>query len=786
QQRRLSLRQHPCIQVPRKGSTGYQTRDVASTMGDVEQGWRQRWRAQCCGGERGSVALAGQVVIKEDVDGSHPSFKGGPDRAPFKTRHRKKLLCCGIFWFMFCLAIVGMVSRVALSNDGSECAPVSGFDDATWALWDQPGDRPTVGFNDCTIATNSSMPLSMLRTRGAHNAYKLLPSPEFFLYGLNTLVPPWRYFHDPLRQQLDQGRRNMEIDLHFGVDRANIMVYHIPALDDETTCYCLADCLQTVLDWSNDNPTHLPITVFFEIKYGTLFDDFRLYREFASSDDMLNIDRTIMAMFPRSKVFTPNDLRLPTNASLPDAVESRGWPTVDSMRGKIVFMLMDKDDQIFKEAYAPSEGPNARLEERVMFVMDSGTATDSPEPDLFTEHIAVLKVDSVSTSQDVALVSDFVRRGYLVRSRASSSDDLAKAIEESQLIVPAGSQIMSTDSSLHTELFQGLFQTTFNGACSLAPDTCPTTLSLIMTLWSVQVASLVWCFQNETTQRSLTLTVFHIVSNEEACAEQFAKVARLWRTIAACAMGNAAFLILGIHGGENDPSGFNDALVDGSKFMMHSLATRVAWAPACVLASLIWLLPLLPVFAGLRVLSMQHQRVLTSLVAVVEDHDPVRDMEAWRKALAQVADLHNEGTSMVRGLNKRIGTFLLVFIASSMTLVTVLLYQVIFATLVGFVRVATAMWFVSVVGLSGLITVPAAHASSLASQAEELLPRALPNSITSPGEARQMVLTLQNRLAHGTKIRLAYSMDITWDLVFRFVSLVSSAFFLLYNLQRTS
>jgi hypothetical protein len=96
------------------------------------------------------------------------------------------------------------------------------------------------------------------------------------VWGVNALIPDWQYSNPTLTEQLNAGVRNFELDLHFDAE-GRVLVYHVPAVDSETVCICLASCLAEIRTWSDAHPSHLPITVLLEIKCCGFFDNFHTY-----------------------------------------------------------------------------------------------------------------------------------------------------------------------------------------------------------------------------------------------------------------------------------------------------------------------------------------------------------------------------------------------------------------------------------------------------------------------------------------------------------------------------
>lgn len=107
---------------------------------------------------------------------------------------------------------------------------------------------------------------NMIQTRGYHNAYMYHHRKPFWAFPwTQALIPAVWYTHPPLAEQLDNGNRNMELDFHVTAS-GKVLGMHLPVLDDNTECDCLADCLAELKKWSDDHPDHHGITIIAEPK----------------------------------------------------------------------------------------------------------------------------------------------------------------------------------------------------------------------------------------------------------------------------------------------------------------------------------------------------------------------------------------------------------------------------------------------------------------------------------------------------------------------------------------
>jgi len=257
--------------------------------------------------------------------------------------------------------------------------------------------------------------INQLQFIGTHNSYHVRAKPSRFV-SLN-------YSHAPLDVQLDRGVRSVELDLH---DRAGTFeVCHIVKIDEGTTCRRLSDGLETVRKWSDSHPGHLPISFLFELKKDGVGFDPRIRKFDAASIDRL--DDLLRSVFPASRCITPDDVRK-NAATLREAVEKNGWPTLAASRGKVFFML--HDDTALRDAYVKG---HPSLRGRVMFVRSDETRDDA----------ATLVLDDPRDPEIRRLVS----AGYFIRTRADADlhTDRPGRPSRLQAALASGAQIVSTD-----------------------------------------------------------------------------------------------------------------------------------------------------------------------------------------------------------------------------------------------------------------------------------------------------------------------------------------------------
>ncbi len=191
-----------------------------------------------------------------------------------------------------------------------------------------------------------------LQAKGTHNSYHIEND--------DPADDSHRYTMPSLTDQLDlYGIRQLELDVHYS-EADGYTVFHIPVIDAQSTCPKFVDCLQEIKTWSDRNQGHHVLFVWIEIK--DLLDP-------ESLEDFDDFDQTIRAVWPEDRLLTPDDVQ-GDYASLSEALQKDGWPTLGETRDHIMFLLNNGEDK----ADDYSDGYTS-LKDRVMFVR---AASDSP------------------------------------------------------------------------------------------------------------------------------------------------------------------------------------------------------------------------------------------------------------------------------------------------------------------------------------------------------------------------------------------------------------------------
>jgi Phosphoinositide phospholipase C, Ca2+-dependent len=303
--------------------------------------------------------------------------------------------------------------------------------------------------------------LNQIQVIGTHNSYHagIAPSESELWRQKNPQgFEGLDYQHPPLTQQLDAGVRQIELDIfadsnggryvhpagpqmvaaaHLPPDppfdpngvmmQPGFKVMHVQDVDYRSVCQPFVACLQEVRRWSRAHPQHIPIFILVETKRGESTGSMKLTEPEPFTPAVFDaLDAEIRSAFPAKELITPDDVR-GRYATLNQAVLAGNWPTLKRARGKVVFLM----DQRWAEPLYLEGHPSLRG--RVLF-----TNAAPSEPDAaFTE----------CNDGPADLITELVRKGYLVRTRADDSTREARINDTKRrdAMLASGAQIVSTD-----------------------------------------------------------------------------------------------------------------------------------------------------------------------------------------------------------------------------------------------------------------------------------------------------------------------------------------------------
>lgn len=308
-------------------------------------------------------------------------------------------------------------------------------------------------------APQAPLRMNDIQVVGSHNSYKKRIAPAVFA-ALEQRDPKLAaaldYDHLTLAQQLDRGVRQLEIDIfadpqggrfahpkgeaiakaageQTGFDEAAMMkpgfkVFHIPEVDYRS-CGTFKQCIGQIDAWSRAHPRHLPIMVTINaadrpINKPGVTDPLPLTAPLLDA-----LDAEIRDVLTPNRIITPDDVR-GNAATLREAVTTKGWPKLDSARGKIYFVLDTPSD--VSDRYRAG---HPSLKGRPIFGW-----YDTDQPEASVEIVGDPRTDG-------AKIREWVKQGFIVRTRSDADTKEARDNDHArqQAAIDSGAQAVSTD-----------------------------------------------------------------------------------------------------------------------------------------------------------------------------------------------------------------------------------------------------------------------------------------------------------------------------------------------------
>ncbi len=314
-------------------------------------------------------------------------------------------------------------------------------------------------FISCTDQTSDGLRLNHIQLIGSHNSYKigieeplmqLLIAEDSQAIGLN-------YRHLSITEQLDLGIRGLELDVLFdpqggqftrpigldlldslGLDsqpydlknelsQPGFKVFHIPDIDFRSHCLTFKGCLSDIKLWSQKNRDHLPIIITINPKNSGVekpsFTEVIPFSEYVLD----SLDKEIVSVFDESDLITPTLVKGDA-ATMKDAIANTGWPLVEKVRGKVMFVL-DASERVTQDYL------NSYRNGKPMFV---NVPKDDPWAGFFIMNDPI---------RQEAKIKELVSQGFMVRTRSDANTTEARTNDKSRSLAAfrSGAQLISTD-----------------------------------------------------------------------------------------------------------------------------------------------------------------------------------------------------------------------------------------------------------------------------------------------------------------------------------------------------
>jgi hypothetical protein len=236
---------------------------------------------------------------------------------------------------------------------------------------------------------DDTLRLNHVQAKGTHNSYHI-ETP-------GTQIAEHQYTHEPLDVGLAQlGLRQFELDIHQDDELDVFTVFHIPLLDELSTCHLFTECLSVMKVWSDDNPGHAPIIVWVEPK-----DDL----DAEQIEDYDRLDEEIRSVWPQERLFTPDDLQR-GYGSIKESLAAEGWPTLGELRDRIILIMLDDEQHMIEYTRELTS-----LRCRSMFVNQS---------DFDSDFASFVKINDPTNA---TRISEAISKGLIVTSNVDAADN---------------------------------------------------------------------------------------------------------------------------------------------------------------------------------------------------------------------------------------------------------------------------------------------------------------------------------------------------------------------------
>ncbi len=272
-----------------------------------------------------------------------------------------------------------------------------------------------------------------------HNSYKeeltFFSKTVFNLFGgfFGMSERQFEYSMPTLTEQLNSGIRFFELDLiyMFRSGGWKTVCCHDPILDNKSHAFIFELALEEFFLWSENNPGHLPVTIFIEPKQDHLFLPGMkpLGLEGIRELEQMAVERL------GEKLLTPGEMLGDSN-NFKEMRETAGWPELKTMTDKFLFVLFPHYNSKYTEL-------DETMRSQAFFMSKWYHAYDEAAPD-FNPNVPFIMTNEPDTlySGNNA-IEYFLERNFFVRTRLDFFPEIDPARKE--LSMKLGTQLLTTD-----------------------------------------------------------------------------------------------------------------------------------------------------------------------------------------------------------------------------------------------------------------------------------------------------------------------------------------------------
>ena len=296
-----------------------------------------------------------------------------------------------------------------------------------------PCDEQSITDFDVEKAFEEDVRINEIAVLGTHNSYQTLATaPKRTLEKVRSILSSGekggnRNFEmDTLTQQLENGVRNLEIDIETVDDGENIsfIVTHNPITDNVSSAYDFSKGLEEIALWSDNNPNHLPVYLLIEPKGDV--DNINNMKNF-SLEYALELDNIFRKVLG-DRLLTPETVKSDFN-TLEEMRMADSWPTLKEAAGKIIVLL---HPCAVTEEYINTD---TSLSSQAMFPMLRFEDIDKP----YASFILDNEPETATENNKITVT----QKKLMVRTRADNYPDFNE--EKYNCTDNCGSHIITTD-----------------------------------------------------------------------------------------------------------------------------------------------------------------------------------------------------------------------------------------------------------------------------------------------------------------------------------------------------
>ena len=296
-----------------------------------------------------------------------------------------------------------------------------------------PCDEQKLADFNLEKAFTEGVKLNEIAVMGTHNSYQLLGTlpkrglmKTLQIISFGAVENKAVFEMDTFTEQLEQGIRNLEIDIETVDDEGDVsfIVTHKAIIDNVSSAYNLAKGLEEIAMWSDNNPGHLPVYLLIEPK-----DDVPSINNMKnfSLEYALELDKVLRQVLG-DRLFTPQQV-MGDYESFEEMRKADGWPTLKESAGKIIVLLHTCD---VTQKYIDTD---TSIKTQAMFPMLLFGDIDKPYASF------ILDNDPVTATENNKKTVD--ENNLMVRTRADDYPDFSE--ERYNYADECGSHIITTD-----------------------------------------------------------------------------------------------------------------------------------------------------------------------------------------------------------------------------------------------------------------------------------------------------------------------------------------------------